>query len=138
MWVLQPSSSLSNYLGSSIPFAFPYIFFNQLASFYKNMKTLWNFDNGCIESVDKFGQNWHVKNTEYSFTKLNAYLFYSKYFMFGDSYKWFIYHKNTIDCCMLTLNPATLIDSFNDTNKYFVELWEKACNFLVDHHVTWE
>lgn len=39
---------------------------------------------------------------------------------------------------MLTLNPATLIDSFNGTNKYFIDLREKACNFLVDHNVTWE
>ena len=34
---------------------FPYEFYNQVINFYKN--AYWNFDWGCVESLDQFGKH---------------------------------------------------------------------------------
>lgn len=51
-----------NYFGSSMPLLFHITFIISFPISTGNIKTLQNFNKDYTESVDQFGQNWHVKN----------------------------------------------------------------------------
>ena len=56
---------LKNCFGYFVSFAFPYTFYDQIANFCPP-EIHSHFDRNCIQSINPFGEYWHLNNIESS------------------------------------------------------------------------
>lgn len=93
----------------------------------KKNKTCWNFELYCIESIDQFGENWHLYNTVSS---IHDYCIFLPLFSLLSSFSLMFYKPLESYTSFVTLIPRFLM-----LFKFYISL---SSNFLSACQLLWE